>query len=78
VALKRGLTIINTPGTIDSDYRGEICLAMINLGPIPQKITKGERLAQLVINKVEKPQVVLKATLSETPRGTGGFGSTGV
>jgi dUTP pyrophosphatase len=77
VAFKRGLTIINTPGTIDSDYRGEIFLAMVNLGPVSQIVTRGERLAQLVVSKVERPEVVLKEILTDTPRGEGGFGSTG-
>ncbi|MDR2349354.1 MAG: dUTP diphosphatase [Deltaproteobacteria bacterium] len=77
VAFKRGLTVINSPGTIDSDYRGEIFLAMVNLGPVDQTVTRGERLAQLVISRVERPELVLKETLSDTPRGEGGFGSTG-
>ncbi|MDR1313257.1 MAG: dUTP diphosphatase [Deltaproteobacteria bacterium] len=77
-ASKRGLTVINTPGTVDSDYRGEISLAMVNLSGASQKIARGDRLAQLVIAKVERPKVVLKEELSETGRGEGGFGSTGV
>ncbi|MDR2353240.1 MAG: dUTP diphosphatase [Deltaproteobacteria bacterium] len=77
VAFKKGLTIINTPGTVDSDYRGEIFMAMVNLGSIPQEIKRGDRLAQLVIIKVERPQVKVMEVLSETIRGEGGFGSTG-
>ncbi|MDR3153935.1 MAG: dUTP diphosphatase [Deltaproteobacteria bacterium] len=76
-ALKKGLTVINTPGTIDSDYRGEISLALVNLGREPQRISRGDRLAQLVIMKVERPRVVVVETLAETSRGAGGFGSTG-
>jgi dUTP pyrophosphatase len=77
VASKRGLTIINTPGTIDSDYRGEIFLAMINLSSVVQTLTRGERLGQLVISKVARPEIILKETLSDTVRGSGAFGSTG-
>jgi dUTP pyrophosphatase len=77
-ALKRGLTIINTPGTIDSDYRGEISLAVVNLSGTPQRIARGDRLAQLVVAKVELPEIVVKEALSGTARGEGGFGSTGV
>ncbi|MDR2338547.1 MAG: dUTP diphosphatase [Deltaproteobacteria bacterium] len=77
VALKKGLTIINTPGTIDSDYRGEISLAMVNLGPVAQEVRRGDRLAQLVISKVERPSLEILEALSDTARGEGGFGSTG-
>jgi dUTP pyrophosphatase len=78
LALKQGLTLINTPGTIDSDYRGEVGLAMINLGDKEVIINRGDRLAQLVINKVERPALMLAEDLEETVRGRGGFGSTGV
>lgn len=78
LALKKGLTLVNTPGTIDSDYRGEVQLPMINLGPALVTIQRGERVAQLVINKVERPDVVLVEELSDTARGSGGFGSTSV
>jgi dUTP pyrophosphatase len=77
-AAKRGLTIINTPGTVDSDYRGAVFMAIVNLSSQPQKVSRGDRLAQLVIARVERPKVVLKEVLSETVRGEGGFGSTGV
>ncbi|MDR1040314.1 MAG: dUTP diphosphatase [Deltaproteobacteria bacterium] len=77
-AAKRGLTVINSPGTVDSDYRGEISMAMVNLSGKPQPVSRGDRLAQLVIIRVERPKVVLVEALSETGRGEGGFGSTGV
>jgi dUTP pyrophosphatase len=78
VALKRGLTLINAPGTIDSDYRGEIGLAMINLGREAAVICRGDRLAQLVISRVFRPELAVIEVLSETERGEWGFGSTGV
>jgi dUTP pyrophosphatase len=77
VALKKGLTIINTPGTVDSDYRGEICMAVVNLGGVPQEVNRGDRLAQLVISRVERPRIEVRERLSETARGGGGYGSTG-
>jgi dUTP pyrophosphatase len=77
LALRKGLTVINSPGTIDSDYRGEIGLAMINLGPEPVIVNRGDRLAQLVIARVER-LVARIGELDETDRGEGGFGSTGV
>jgi dUTP pyrophosphatase len=77
VAFKKGLTIINTPGTVDSDYRGEIFMAMVNLGAVPQVIKRGDRLAQLVIIKVERPRLEVREELSPTLRGDGAFGSTG-
>lgn len=78
LALKKGLTLVNTPGTIDWDYRGEIQLPMINLGPEAVTIQRGDRVAQLVINKVERPLVLVVEELSDTVRGSGGFGSTSV
>ncbi len=78
VAFKRGLTCVNTPGTIDSDYRGEVQLPMINLSTTPQLIEPGERLAQMVIAKHERVEWVVADTLDDTDRGAGGFGSTGV
>lgn len=77
LALKKGLTLVNSPGTIDWDYRGEIQLPMINLGPAPVTILRGDRLAQLVVAKVERPELAVVETLAPTDRGTGGFGSTG-
>jgi len=78
LALKKGLTLVNTPGTIDSDYRGEIQLPMINLGSEPVTIRRGERVAQMIIAKVECPEIELVEELTETRRGSGGFGSTSV
>jgi dUTP pyrophosphatase len=77
LAIKRGLTMVNTPGTIDSDYRGEIMVAMINLSNEPQVINDGERIAQMVIAKYEQVTWQLALTLVETERGAGGFGHSG-
>ena len=77
LALKKGLTLINSPGTIDWDYRGEIQLPMINLGPEPVTIRRGDRLAQLVVAKIERPVIEVVEDLAPTDRGTDGFGSTG-
>ncbi len=76
-ALRHGLTVLNAPGTIDSDYRGEVCVLLINLGSEPVVISHGERIAQLVIAPVAAPLITVTDTLSETTRGAGGFGSTG-
>ncbi|MGB4442467.1 MAG: dUTP diphosphatase [Coriobacteriia bacterium] len=79
LALKRGLSLVNTPGLIDAHYRGEIKLIAINLDPsTPVTITRGEKVAQLVLQRVERAELVESDDLDETPRGTGGFGSTGV
>lgn len=78
MALKRGLTILNTPGTIDADYRGEVGIIMINLSNEPQTIEPGERVCQMVIAKHEQPDIVEVTVLSETERGEGGFGHSGV
>lgn len=77
MACKYGISVINTPGTIDEDYRGEIGVGLINLSQEPFKVEKGMRIAQLVINKVEQPQIEVVEELDETERGEGGFGSTG-
>lgn len=77
LALKKGLTLINAPGTIDSDYRGEIGLAVINLGPESVTINRGDRVAQLIVNRVWQAELELVASLDETSRGAGGFGHTG-
>lgn len=79
LALKHGVTVLNSPGTIDSDYRGEVGVILVNLGSKPFRITRGERIAQLVIARVEQARIVeaTAETLSKTDRGTGGFGSTG-
>ena len=77
LALKHGLTLPNSPGTIDPDYRGELRVIVQNLGPAPVTLGRGERIAQLVFSRFEAPEVVLVERLSETDRGEGGFGSTG-
>jgi dUTP pyrophosphatase len=77
LALKHGITCLNTPGTIDSDYRGEIKVILINLGHEPFHIRRGERIAQLVPAPVLRADFIEANELSETERGSGGFGSTG-
>ena len=77
LALKHGITCLNTPGTIDSDYRGEAGVILINLGDQPFEIRRGERIAQMIIARHEQAVVSEVETLDETARGTGGFGSTG-
>lgn len=76
-AYKQGITVLNSPGTIDADYRGEIGVILINLSDVDVSIVGGERIAQLVLAKHEQMEWVDEIVLSETPRGTGGFGSTG-
>jgi dUTP pyrophosphatase len=78
LALKNGITVLNTPGTIDSDYRGEVCIILINHSQIDFEIKRGMRIAQMVIAKYEQAQIVEVDNLDETARGEGGFGSTGV
>jgi len=78
LALKNGITCLNTPGTIDSDYRGEVKVILANLGEDDFMINKGDRIAQLVVAPVTKAAVVEVESIDETTRGTGGFGSTGV
>jgi dUTP pyrophosphatase len=77
LALKHGVTLPNTPGTIDSDYRGELKIIMINLGSEPFAIVRGDRIAQLVLAPVVQASWLEVAELGETARGAGGFGSTG-
>lgn len=77
LALKHGITCLNSPGTIDADYRGELKVILVNLGQEPFVIKRGERIAQIVIAPVTQGEWVLVETLSETARGAGGFGSTG-
>jgi len=77
LAAKHGVTVLNTPGTIDADYRGEVKVILINLGDAPFEIVRGERIAQMVIAPVLQAQIREVETLSDTARGTGGFGSTG-
>jgi dUTP pyrophosphatase len=77
LAMKHGITCLNTPGTIDSDYRGEVKVILINLGQEPFEIRRGERIAQLVPAPVLRADFVEASELSDTERGSGGFGSTG-
>nr|WP_279338846.1 dUTP diphosphatase [Sphingomonas sp. BGYR3] len=78
LALKHGVTCLNTPGTIDSDYRGEVKVILANLGDQPFAIARGDRIAQLVAAPVQRAAFDEVASLDDTARGTGGFGSTGV
>jgi len=78
LAAKYGVTVLNTPGTIDSDYRGEIKIILINLGSSDFTINSGDRIAQMVVAPVTQASFSLTQSLSETERGTGGFGSTGL
>ena len=78
LALKRGLTVLNTPGTIDADYRGEIGVILINLSNEPQTIEPAERICQMVSAKHEQPTLMEVEVLSSTERGAGGFGHSGV
>ncbi|MBN8183486.1 MULTISPECIES: dUTP diphosphatase [Stappiaceae] len=77
LAAKHGVTVLNTPGTIDADYRGEVKVILINLGDDPFEISRGDRIAQMVIAPVLQADIVEVEVLSETERGSGGFGSTG-
>jgi len=78
LSIKKGLTLVNSPGTIDSDYRGEIKVIMINLSPDTQTVLPGERIAQMVIAQYEQITWEAVEVLGDTKRGAGGFGSTGV
>ena len=78
LALKHGVTLVNAPGTIDSDYRGLVSLIMTNLGKEPFKIRRGDRVAQLVIKEVVRAEFLEEESLDETVRSEGGFGHTGV
>ena len=77
LALKHGISVVNSPGTIDSDYRGEVKILMLNVGAEPFTIKRGDRIAQLVISPVVRAEWKLVDDLSGTERGAGGFGSTG-
>ncbi len=77
LALKRGFTVLNTPGTIDADYRGEIGIILINLSQQPQTVEPGERIAQMVITPCVQPQLVEVQEINQTQRGEGGFGHSG-
>ena len=78
LALKHGITVLNTPGTIDADYRGEIMVLLINLSDKDFVINSGERIAQMVIARHEQGELIEVETLDETERGSGGYGHTGV
>ena len=77
LAAKHGITVLNSPGTIDADYRGEVKVILINLGQEAFAIARGERIAQMVVAPVNVPQFVVETSLDDTERGTNGFGSTG-
>jgi dUTP pyrophosphatase len=77
LAIKNGITVLNSPGTIDADYRGEICIILINLSSEDFVINHGDRIAQMVVSKYEKCNWFLVDELTETERGSGGFGHTG-
>ena len=78
LAIKKGVTVLNSPGTIDADYRGEVCVILVNLSDTPFTITDGERIAQMVIARHETVEWQSVESLSDTERGEGGFGHTGV
>jgi dUTP pyrophosphatase len=77
LAIKHGISVLNTPGTIDADYRGEICVIMINLSDKIYTVNDGERICQMIINRHEKVEWDLVESLNHTERGKGGFGHTG-
>ena len=77
LAIKSGITVLNSPGTIDADYRGQVCVILINLSDKSFVINSGDRIAQLIIARCEQAEPVQVETLSETERGAGGFGHTG-
>ncbi len=78
IALKHGVTVLNAPGTVDSDYRGELCVLLINLGAEDFTIENGDRIAQAVITQTGRARFIQKDELSDTERGSGGYGSTGI
>lgn len=78
LAIKHGVTVLNSPGTVDADYRGEICVELVNISNTPFTIEPGDRIAQLVFSKYEKVDFIEVEELSETERGTGGIGHTGL
>lgn len=78
LALKNGLTVLNAPGTVDADYRGEIKVILVNLGAEPVTLERGQRIAQLVVAKVTRVSLIESGDLQKTTRGSGGFGSTGL
>ncbi|MEZ5175976.1 MAG: dUTP diphosphatase [Acidimicrobiia bacterium] len=78
LATRHGVTVVNAPGLIDAGYRGELRVGLINHGNAPFRVARGDRIAQLVIMAIEAPEFVEVASLDDTPRGEGGFGSTGI
>ena len=78
LALKHGVTVLNTPGTIDAGYRGEVGVILVNLGTEPFTVEKGMKIAQIVVSSVAQAEIVEVASVDETDRGAGGFGSTGI
>ena len=78
LALKHGVTVLNSPGTIDSDYRGEVCVILVNLGSEPFTLERGDRVAQMVLQRVERGEWLEAEDLATSQRGEGGFGSSGV
>ena len=78
MAINQGITCLNSPGTVDADYRGELKVILINLSNIAQVINHGDRIAQIIISKTEKAELVLVNQLNESQRGEGGFGHTGI
>ena len=77
LAIKHGITVLNSPGTIDADYRGEVCVSLVNLSSEPFTINDGERIAQMVVARHEQVEWLPTETLEETERGAGGFGHSG-
>jgi dUTP pyrophosphatase len=77
LALKQGVTVLNAPGTVDADYRGEVQVLLVNLSDVPATVRHGDRVAQLVVARVERAELRAVEALGETARGAGGFGSTG-
>jgi dUTP pyrophosphatase len=77
LALRHGVTVLNAPGTVDADYRGEIQAILVNFGQVPFRVERGERIAQLVLATTIQAKICEVSSLDETPRGVGGFGSTG-
>ncbi len=77
LAVRHGIGLINSPGTIDADYRGEVMIALVNLGPSAYTVRRGDRIAQMVIQRVHQARLEVVARLDDTPRSNGGFGHTG-
>lgn len=78
LALKQGITCLNSPGTVDSDYRGDVGVILVNHSDVTVKVSKGDRIAQLIVAKVSRAELIQVKTLDQTDRGENGFGSTGI